>query len=90
MAHTWARAVVISATARLVAPANLSHQSALGFGEGEAPLDLPLPFLVGREGMRVGLRSRLGALCLGVVGRGGAGTDGAAGCAVRQFAQGII
>ena len=48
-------------------------------------MDLPLPFLAGREGMRVGLRSRLGALCLGVAGRGGAGVSH-----VRQFVQGII
>ena len=41
-----------------------------------APLDFPLPFLVGREGTRAGLRSRLGFLCRGVAGRGGAGTDG--------------
>ena len=50
------------------------HHSALGFGDGVAPLDLPLPFLVGREGTRAGLRSRLDPLCRGVAGRGGAGT----------------
>ena len=74
MAHTWAK----GHWSFLVAPADLApvHHSALHFGDGEAPLGFPLPFLVGREGMRAGVRSRLGPLCLGVAGRGGAGTDG--------------
>ena len=69
-AHVGETALVVSAKARLVV-----HHSALGLGDGRAPLDFPLPVFVGREGLRAGLGSRLGPLCLGVAGRGGAGTN---------------
>ena len=52
-AHVGERAL-ISATARLVAPADLAPFIALGFGAGEAPL-FPLPFLVGAGTVQKGL-----------------------------------